>query len=359
MIIGNLVLAFFAAIVAFLFNLYITPYLIHLSKKKSWYDDAEDERKIHTGQISRLGGIGIVISFVISVLISVFGISRLISSDISFSLPEEFRPLLIMTAVVLIFIIGVLDDFANLRARVKLIGQIAAALLLMAAGANIPSLTIPFTAITLNLGFFGYILTLFWIIGVTNAINLIDGLDGLSASLSSVACFFYGLIFLITGQFLLSFISFTLLGAVMGYLFYNFPPAKIFMGDSGSLTLGFILALLPLLNSTANGDILIMPIVLLSIPIADVLSAMLRRTRKGLHFFNPDKEHMHHKLLDLDLDARQILSVVMSLQIIGGLSTLLFHRIPSVVRYLPVGIALLLVFILFLYLHWDRHYRKK
>ena len=359
MVTGNLVLAFIAATVAFLFNLYITPYLIHLSKKKNWFDDADDERKIHSGQISRLGGIGIVTSFIISFLISSLVMARLVESRISFSLPAAFHPILIIGAVILIFLIGVLDDFTDMRARKKLIGQIAAAVLVIIGGANISSLAIPFTGITLELGFFGPVLTLLWIIGITNAINLIDGLDGLSASLTTITCFFYGIVFLMTGQHLLSFTSFTLLGAVLGYLFYNFPPARIFMGDSGSLTLGFLLAILPLLHVSASGDVLIMPIVLLAIPIADVLTAMLRRKRKGLHFFNPDKEHMHHKLLDLKLDARQILSVITSIQIAGGLMVLVFYRVAGEMRYISILIALLLVFILFSYLHWDKHYRKK
>ncbi|QEN07014.1 undecaprenyl/decaprenyl-phosphate alpha-N-acetylglucosaminyl 1-phosphate transferase [Oceanispirochaeta crateris] len=356
--IKNLLLAFTATALAFLFNLYIIPGLIHLSHKKNWYDDAHDERKIHTGLISRLGGIGILASLVIASVITSLVTSKLLHSSVLFRLSPHHNPLLILLGVILIFIIGLLDDFTDMKARKKLLGQVLAALLVILGGAGIRFFTIPFWGITLNLSWFGPLLTLFWLVGMTNAINLIDGLDGLSAGISSIACFIYGIAFLISGDIMLSIISFTLLGSLMGYLFYNFPPAKIFMGDSGSLSLGFILALLPLLGSPESGDSLVMPVVMLFIPIADVLAAMLRRRRKGMHFFSPDKEHMHHKLLDLKLDARQILSIIIGLQIVAGFAVLLFLLVKGPLRYVSILIALLLVVTLFLYLHWDRHYKK-
>jgi UDP-GlcNAc:undecaprenyl-phosphate GlcNAc-1-phosphate transferase len=265
---------------------------------------------------------------------------------------------LILSGILLIFLIGLLDDFADLRARIKLVGQIIASLLVIIGGAGIRNLTLPFLELTLNLGWFGPVLTLFWLVGMTNAVNLIDGMDGLSAGIAATTCFIYGIAFMLSGNIILSIVSFTLLGSLVGYLFYNFPPAKIFMGDSGSLSLGFILALLPLLGDSHSGTSMVMPVVMLFIPIADVLAAMIRRKRKGQHFFIPDKEHMHHKLLDLKLEAREILSIITGLQIISGFSVLLFLLIDGPLRFLPILIALLLVIFLFLYLHWDRHYKK-
>ncbi|MBF9016496.1 MULTISPECIES: MraY family glycosyltransferase [unclassified Oceanispirochaeta] len=356
---NSLLLAFTATTLAFLLNLYITPYLIYLSRKKNWFDDAEDERKIHTGQISRLGGIGIIGSLIISGFVTCLVTAQLMKSSIIFRLSEHHNAWFILAGALIIYIIGLLDDFTDLKARVKLAGQIIASVLVVIGGAQIRAFSIPFTEITLQLGWFGPALTMLWLIGMTNAINLIDGMDGLSAGISSMACFIYGIAFFVNGQPMLSIISFTLLGSIMGYLFYNFPPAKIFMGDSGSLSLGFILALLPLLGAPESGDSLIMPVVMLAIPITDVLAAMLRRKRKGQHFFEPDKEHMHHKLLDLDLDARQVLSLVVGLQILSGFAILIFGFVEGPLRYLPVLIALCLVASLFLYLHWDRHYKKK
>ncbi len=357
--IKNLLLAFTATSLAFLINLYLTPMLIYLSRKNNWFDDASDERKIHSGEISRLGGIGIVLSLIISTVVTGFVTAKLLHTTVDFCLTDCRRSLFLLAGALLIFIIGLLDDFADLKARIKLIGQIAAAVLVIAGGAMVRNFTIPFLEITVDLGWFGPVLTLLWIVGVTNAVNLIDGMDGLSAGISAVSCFVYAIVFLIMGNYMLAIIVFTLMGSLLGYLFYNFPPAKIFMGDSGSLTLGFLLSVMPLLAAPESGYSLVMPVVMLFVPIADVLAAMIRRRRKGQHFFIPDKEHMHHKLLDLKLDARQILSIIMGMQIVSGFCMLLFVFIPGPLKSLPVLIALLLVMALFLFLHWDRHYRKK
>jgi len=349
--IKNLMLAFTATTLAFVLNLYLTPILITISHKKNWFDDASDERKIHNGKISRLGGIGICLSLVIAAFITTLGTARLLQSSVDFCLSPHHSPLLIIAGVLLIFLIGVLDDFANLRARIKLAGQIAAALLVILGGAGIRNLSIPFTDITLALGWGGPALTLIWLVGMTNAVNLIDGMDGLSAGICAMATFIYGIAFLITGNYMLSIVSFTLLGSLFGYLFYNFPPARIFMGDSGSLTLGFILSLLPLLAAPESGTSLVMPVAMLAIPIADVLAAMLRRKRKGLHFFIPDREHMHHKLLDMGLDERQILALIIGLQIIAGFGIFLFIFLSGPVRYIPVVVSMALVILMFFYLH--------
>ncbi len=352
----SLLLAFTATTLAFILNLYLIPFLIQLSKKKNWFDDSTDERKIHTGQISRLGGIGIVLSLIVSGGVTSLGTAKLLNSSINFSLEYSLNNLIIFAGFFLIFIIGILDDFANLRARIKLYGQIIASLLVILGGVGIRYITIPFTDIALNLGWFGPVLTIIWLIGITNAVNLIDGMDGLSAGIVGMATFIYAIVFLLNGQNILSIICFTLLGSVFGYLFYNFPPARIFMGDSGSLTLGFLLALLPLMAEPQSGTALVLPVTMLMIPIADVFAAMIRRKRKGLHFFTPDREHMHHKLLDMGLDERQILSLIIGIQVFAGFSIFLFVSIRGVMRFLPVLLSLLLVLVFFLYLHYRHHH---
>jgi UDP-GlcNAc:undecaprenyl-phosphate/decaprenyl-phosphate GlcNAc-1-phosphate transferase len=355
---NSMLLAFTATTLAFILNLYLIPFLIYLSRKKNWFDDASDARKIHTGQISRLGGIGIIFSLTIATIVTSFGTAKLLQSISSFSPNFEFNIYLILSGLYLIFLIGILDDFTDLRARLKLSGQIAAALLVILGGAGIRAVTIPFTEITIQTGIFSPLLSLIWLVGVANAINLIDGMDGLSAGISSMAAFIFAIVFLLQGQIFLSIFCFTLLGSIFGYLFYNFPPAKIFMGDSGSLTLGFLLALLPLLASPKSGVSLIMPITMLAIPMADVLAAMIRRKRKGLHFFTPDRSHMHHKLLDMGFDEREILSLIIGIQAFSGFSVFLFVKIPGVLRYIPILLSLILVLILFLFLHYKYNKRK-
>ncbi len=354
----SLLLAFTATTLAFILNLYLIPFLIKLSHRYHWFDDATDDRKIHSGQISRLGGIGIVLSLLFAAAITSLGTAKLLNSAINFSIEYSFHNLIVFSGFFLIFIIGILDDFANLRARIKLYGQIIASLLVILGGVGIHSITVPFTELTFSLGWFGPVLTIMWLIGITNAINLIDGMDGLSAGIAGMATFIYAIVFLLNGQYILSIICFTLLGSVFGYLFYNFPPARIFMGDSGSLTLGFLLALLPLMAEPQSGTSLVLPVTMLIIPIGDVFAAMIRRKRKGLHFFTPDREHMHHKLLDMGLDERQILSLIIGIQVFAGFSIFLFEFIPGVIRFLPVILTLILALVFFLYLHYRHHGAK-
>ena len=355
---NSMLLAFIATILAFMLNLYLIPFLISLARKKNWFDDSTDKRKIHSGEISRLGGIGIILSFVAATAAAILGISRWIPNILFFSLGRGHSSLLILTGCILVFLIGLLDDFANLKARYKLLGQIAASLLVILGGAGIRSVNIPFSEIHISLGPAGPLLTLIWLVGMSNAVNLIDGMDGLSAGICAVTAFVYSIVFLLEGQFFLAIICYTLLGSIIGYLFYNFPPARIFMGDSGSLTLGFILALMPILAFPARGESLVMPVTMLAIPIGDVFAALIRRKRNGKPFFTPDQAHMHHKLLDMGRDERQILALVLGIQIFSGFSVILFEKLPGIVRYIPVSISLILVLGLFITLHYWYHSKK-
>ncbi len=343
-----------SSFLTFFLNLFFTPFIIWWSHKHQWFDDETDERKIHAGRISRLGGLGIVASLLLGAVLSFF-ISSFWDRESFISLHKLLnRHFYIMAGGLVIFIVGLLDDFTALKARYKLIGQVAAASLAMAGGVIFREQSVPFTNQVLSLGWFGPVLTLLWIVGVTNAINLIDGMDGLSSGIAATVSFTYGLVFLSRGCPGLAIAAFLLLGSLLGYMFYNFPPAQIFMGDSGSQTLGFLLAVLPLLPSGEAGDNLVMPAVALLIPIADVISAILRRWSKGQHFFIPDREHMHHKLLDMNLKTRYVLAIVISLQLLSGLALLFFNIMGGRLRYLPVGLYTLIILIFFLFLHWNK-----
>ncbi len=350
---------FIFAALTFLLNLAFIPVLIRLSHKRQWFDDETDDRKIHEGKISRLGGIGIMSSLVIAASVSAFTSSFWVEGY-GESFPRFMSPrgLFIMAGGLVIFITGLLDDFTDMKARYKLVGQITAAGLAVAGGAVIRYQTVPFTDLVLNLAWFGPVLSILWIVGLSNAMNLIDGLDGLSSSIASTASLTYGLVFLSEGYPGMATTAFLLLGAVLGYLFYNFPPAGIFMGDSGSQTLGFLLAVLPLVASSDSGGVLVMPVLILLIPIADVIAAILRRWRKGEHFFVPDREHMHHKLLDMGLDTRHILAIVVALQFFLALGVFFFYYLDGIFKYSPVFLCMLMILLFFLYLHRHRSSEK-
>ena len=340
-----------ASLLGFLINLYLTPILIYISKKHGFFDKV-DHRKIHTEDTSRLGGIGIYISFIISSLLSPFIVSLILNSKIIFESTRLQLPYLFASTFV-IFLTGVMDDFAEMRARYKLIGQIIASALAIYSGAIISNISIPFTDITIHLGIFTIPLTLIWIIGITNSINLIDGLDGLSSGISVIASMIFGIVFLLNGQFLSAIICFALVGTLFGYLFFNFPPARIFMGDSGSLFLGFLLAVIPIATFPDSGTSLILPITMLSIPILDVVAAIWRRIRDKKNVFSPDRFHVHHKLLDLGLNNRNILAIVYGLCLILGIVIILFESSTNT-GYIYVIIAWAIVSLFFSYLHFKK-----
>jgi len=336
---------------AFLINLYLTPILIYLSKRHGLYDEI-DHRKIHTADTSRLGGIGIFSSFLISALISPYLVRILSKDQFSLQIGNINGPLLILS-VVIIFVTGLLDDFAQIRARYKLMGQVLASVVALLAGATISHIEIPFINYVIDLGYFSIPLTVLWLVGLSNALNMIDGLDGLSAGIGIIASIIFGFVFLMNGQYISAIVSYALVGALFGYLFFNFPPAKIFMGDSGSLLLGFILALLPIATAPESPNSLVLPVTMLIIPVLDVIAAIWRRSREKRNIFSPDRFHLHHKLLDLGLKNRTILAIVYGLCLGLGIVMIIFES-STPANYTLVLVAWLVMVSLFTILHYKQ-----
>ena len=298
-------------IVSFVFSFIAVALILKLSLQNRWFDRMS-ERKIHTGDVPRLGGIGFALVF----LLVAAGILLFTADAVS---DLHYLPCLIALFIILAF--GVVDDFISLAPRYKLLVQLIAALIVI-----IPGFT--FNRISyLGMGFLpeslGFMITLLWIVGLSNAINLIDGIDGLAGGLSLIIAMFFGIIFSfygITPQKLLFCIA--LIGVLGGFLSFNapMPKAKIFMGDGGSQFLGFILALLPLLATPGTRASLPVPYAaaLLLIPILDTIAAVWRRIRDRRHIASADRAHVHHKLMNLGLSVRGVDAVLYSLQIVLG-----------------------------------------
>jgi UDP-GlcNAc:undecaprenyl-phosphate GlcNAc-1-phosphate transferase len=330
---------------AILLSLAGTSMVRALAKKRSWYDDPNDPRKIHKGQIPRLGGVAMFWSFALTIMAAALVSTR-----------GELASLTFVPALLLAFGIahftGLVDDFKNIRARHKLILQIAAAIVLMVAGFRFRTLPLPGT--TIALGWFSYPLTLIWIVGVMNAVNMIDGMDGLAGGLAFLASISYGIIFLSIHNSGAALVAFTIAGAALGFLFHNFPPAKIFMGDSGSLFLGIAMATLPLLHRGTNPTTagLIPGISLALIPIYDVFAAILRRSGRHVPVMSPDKEHLHHKLMSLGLDCRAVLVVVYAGELILACLVLAGIFIPYRIYFSLTILAWCLTLLGFGWLHF-------
>ena len=271
----------------------LIPVILAISHKKKWYDFA-DKRKIHDGNIPRLGGVGIFLGFLISSIIILFFVMEKNYIETNF-----WKIILIFVSCLMIHIIGLLDDFFNLRARYKMIGQVIISIIMVQFGFHFNEVVIPFTTIIIENIIICKFISFLWIVGITNAINLIDGIDGLSSVVAFIAAFFFMAINWIHDDYLTVFLSMAVMGSIGGFFIYNKPKAKIFMGDSGSIFIGFLLAILPLVRILPSEQfVLESSVTILMIPISDTLFAMTRRTLSGKKFSCPDKEHLHHILLD-------------------------------------------------------------
>ncbi len=306
----------FAATSAMVLNALIIPFLIRLAHRHRWYDNVNG-RKIHVGDIPRIGGIGITVSFFLVIVLFFLIKDLLIGNNSEFT---EFMTSsgVFLSGAVAVSIIGLLDDFKNLRPLYKLFSQIFISLIVIFTGHYFKSFYIPFADVTVTSPLLGQIVTFLWIVGITNAVNLIDGMDGLSSGITGITAFFMGMTAVAAGNTDQAAVVFILFGSLSGFLIYNFPPAKLFMGDSGSLFIGFVLAVLPLytFGNTISPYSLILSISFMFIPIADTFAAIIRRKIKGVPFHTPDKEHLHHKLLALGLSTKQVLLIVYSVTFI-------------------------------------------
>jgi len=261
---------FFTFFCSMLLTVLITPIIIYAARVLRIYDSS-DARKIHVGNIARIGGIGIFLSTT-AIIIAVSFLDNLIGEKFRAIYPQVIT---LLCAGAFIFFAGLVDDLRGLRARYKLLSQLIAATAICIAGVRINSVNFA-NIFTVEFGLFSFPVTIFWILSITNAINLIDGLDGLAAGISAIACGVIAAFAFFSGQPLMVVFMLALLGSLCGFLFFNFNPARIFMGDCGSMFLGFVLASTGAMCTMKSGTIvgLALPSLALGIPIFDTLFSM-------------------------------------------------------------------------------------
>ncbi|WP_342553061.1 MraY family glycosyltransferase [Paenibacillus sp. FSL R7-0652] len=269
--------------------------------------DTPNARKVHTRIMPRLGGLGIFLAFVITVAALLPFVSAWFTTrDMSFV--SAF-----LVGGSIIVLIGALDDRFELSAKVKLLGQIvAASVVVFGFNIRVDFVNIPFQDAYSSLETWVSIpLTILWIVGVTNAINLIDGLDGLAAGVSGIAIGTIAVMSFLMGNTMIALMCLVLLGSIIGFLFFNFHPAKIFMGDTGSLFLGFSLAMLSMLGFKQIAVVsFITPLIIIGVPLSDTLFAIIRRAVQRKPIFSPDKGHLHHCLRELGFSHRQTVLII-------------------------------------------------
>ena len=326
-------LAFFISIGVVLVT---TPAVIYLANKTGAVDKP-DARKVHTVPIPRIGGVGIYLAFMFSIF--------LVSAISNFSGETLHQIVGLTLSGSLMLLVVIIDDYKNLPAKIKLLGQIgAAAVLVVGFDVRVDFVTDPFGDY-IYLEWISIPATLFWLVGLTNTVNLIDGLDGLAAGVSALAASTIFLVAMEQYYFLITILTTALAGSAFGFLFYNTNPARIFMGDSGSLFLGFMLAAISIIGvmKSAATIALIVPILALGIPIFDTTFAILRRYLGGQPIFKPDKGHLHHRLLRLGFTQRQAVFLMYVISTVLGLSAIALTEVSAqiaVVILIVVGAAI-------------------
>ena len=311
-----------AFLMSFVVALAMTPLVRGAAVRFGVLDHALTSRKIHGKPVPRLGGVAIVVAFFVPLLALFFfdtGVGRLLWSQ-----PQ--RALALFLGGLAIAALGTFDDLKGSGARIKFAVQLLVAVLMWFANFRADTIATPFG--TFGLGVLGFPITVLWIVGVTNAINLIDGLDGLATGVALAAT---GTIFWVSlnnGRPLMALFMACLAGALLGFLRYNFHPASIFMGDSGSLFVGFILAATALEthDKTTTAVSLLVPIVALGLPIGDTLLSMTRRMVRGQPMFSSDRGHIHHRLMARGLSHRATVLALYGIAIVlAGVAVALYH----------------------------------
>lgn len=314
----------FLLTVSFLITLILIPIFIWGSRKFGFVD-YPNFRKVHVKPIPYLGGVAILISMVIGIMIA---------------RPIEAEYKSIIIGGIIIVIVGIIDDKYDLRPSLKLVGQILAGSIPIYYGIVIDHIT-PF-GISIDFGMMTIPITMIWMIAIINAINIIDGLDGLATGVSVIAFSSIALITILQGNVFVMMICVILIGSCLGFLMYNFFPAKIFLGDNGAMLLGFVLAVVSLMgfkNITLIS--LFFPIIILAVPFIDMVFAALRRYRSKVSLVKADKSHIHHRLRNLGYSHMEsvILIYFIALLYAGGSLILYLSTIPG-----AVIIVLLLIF---------------
>lgn len=291
----------------------MTPPVKRFAEKVGAIDVPRDNRRVHDHPIPRMGGLAIFIGFVLSLI---------------FFVPMSTKVLGLLVGSVIIAVMGGVDDIVSLNPWVKLAGQIVAAIVAIRCGLVFDVISNPniFAEETyIEIGWLSIPLTMLWIVGCTNAVNLIDGLDGLAVGVSAISSMTMLIVSLFVSEPVVSIILAALTGACLGFMPYNLNPAKIFMGDVGSQLLGFVLSTASIMGLFKLHAIItfFVPLLALALPLADTIFAFFRRILHGQSPFKADKGHFHHRLLAMGLNQKQVVAVLYGISAVLGLLAVL------------------------------------
>ncbi|TDP60537.1 glycosyltransferase family 4 protein [Aminicella lysinilytica] len=329
-IFGSFFVAFFVALAT-------TPFAIRLAPKIGAMDIPKDERRMHKKPMPRFGGLAIFVGVTVSLLVFLHGNEKIMA---------------VIVGSVLIYSLGVVDDLKNLNAKLKFFCEVLIAILMYYMGLRIEFIDNYFGP---GLWRFGavvcFIVTVLWIVGITNTINLVDGLDGLAAGIATIACLSVAYVAYIHGDkyglLIVCAAMMAVAGGAMGFLPYNFYPAKIFMGDSGSLFLGFMIAALSVVGPLKKSTLIavVIPVLVLGVPIFDTFFAIVRRMVNKRPIMEADKGHLHHHLMASGYGQRRAVLMLYGISAIMGMAAVLVSRELYKDSFVLVGIAAIYLYV--------------
>lgn len=312
----------------------LTPAAIWIAPRIGAMDIPKDERRMHKRPMPRFGGMAIFIGMMAALAVFLLGEQGVGSA---------------MLGCCMIYVLGLVDDLVNLKPVIKLCGQVVCAVAVYAAGLRIEFVTNYFGAGNMAFGDLAcFIVTVLWLVGITNAVNLIDGLDGLAAGISAISALCIGYVAYIHGQYVCTMAMMAVAGAALGFLPYNFHPAKIFMGDSGSQLLGFSLAAFSIIGAVKSATVVVVviPALVLGLPIFDTAFAIVRRLVKRQPIGRGDKEHLHHRIMKAGFGQRRAVMLMYCISGIMGIVAVLYSRGYAVEYIGLTAVAIMLIYVL-------------
>ncbi len=340
-------------LVLFLLSLLTVLATTPLASKIAWKLGAVDypsKRRINTKPIPRMGGIAVFLALIVALVVQHIG-STYFGWPIAL-VPDphhaDLRYWTIVVGFVIIFLTGAIDDIGQLSPIQKLAGQVLAAGVAVAGGLTVGVIVNPFTDGPLDLGILSYPITIVYLVAYANIINLIDGLDGLASGIAGIAAITMSVLSAMAGHTDATMLAVTIAGACLGFLRYNFNPASIFLGDSGSLLLGYALGVISLLSVTriAGLTTIIVPLIIAGIPIIDTFSAIVRRKRAHVSIGQADRGHIHHRLIDEGFSQKQAVLVMYAWTALLCLGTFVMTQVDVWPR-IAIFVLLLIVSLLF------------
>ena len=329
-----------ALAVALAISVVVTPIIKRVAKRVGAVDVPKDTRRMHSSPMPMLGGLAIYIGFVAGVLIFA-------------EITQQVRGILFGS--VIIVLVGAIDDVKPIHAILKFCIQIVAAMIAVWHGVLVDVLSNPFAigaSEYINLNSLSIPFTVLWIVGITNAVNLIDGLDGLAVGVSTISSIVMLVIALMLSEFNVALIMAALTGACLGFIPYNFNPAKIFMGDAGALLLGYVLSTMSILGLFKFYAVVsfVAPFLVLALPFIDTSFAFMRRLFKGQKPWSPDRGHFHHRLLDMGFSHKQVVLILYAVSLVFGAAAVIVAtsgEIKILIWVAALVVAAVVVFLVF------------